>query len=72
MLTSKLKGPGKRGPALERMCQEHVGNFENDLIQLVAVNTSLERRIEYNTRNKDAVSHSIFMYSFRGHLLTRN
>jgi hypothetical protein len=38
------------------MCREYTGKFEDDLMQLTAVNVQLDRRIELNTRNKDAVS----------------
>jgi hypothetical protein len=38
------------------MCREYLGKFEDNLMQLTAVNVQLNRRIELNTRNKDAVS----------------
>lgn len=40
---------------LERMCQEYIAEFENNLLQLIAVNARLDRRIKLNTRYKDAV-----------------
>jgi hypothetical protein len=41
------------------MCQDYLGAFENNLVQLTAVSVKLNRRIELNTRNKDAVSPSL-------------
>jgi len=38
------------------MCQEYLGTFENNLVQLTTVNEMLNRSIELSTRNKDAVS----------------
>jgi len=38
------------------MCQERLGEFESNLVQLTAVNARLERRIELNTRYKESVS----------------
>ena len=57
------QGPGKRGVVLERMCQEYVGEFENDLVQLTALNARLQRRIDLTTRYKDAVSKPPMSYA---------
>jgi len=60
-----IDGPGKRSVKLERMCQEYLGAFENNLVQLTAVNIKLDRRIELNTRNKDATSAVLTMRDSR-------
>jgi hypothetical protein len=51
-----VQGPGKRSARLERMCQEYLGKFEDNLLQLTTITIPLDRTIELNTRAKDAVS----------------
>jgi hypothetical protein len=38
------------------MCQKYLAEFDGCVVQLTAVNEKLERRIELNSRYKDAVS----------------
>lgn len=54
------QGPGQRSVKLESTCQGYLSKFEDDLVQLTAVNVELNRRIELHTRNKDAVSFKLF------------
>ena len=56
LICSCFQGPGRRSDALQRMCQDNLGEFESGLVKLTAVNANLDRRIELSSRYKDAVS----------------
>ncbi|PMD50945.1 uncharacterized protein K444DRAFT_221860 [Hyaloscypha bicolor E] len=58
-------GPGQRSVRLEGMCQDYLSKFEDSLVQLTAVSVQLDRRIELNTRNKDATSDILTMRDSR-------
>ena len=47
------------------MCQEYLEAFERNLGELTAVNVKLERKVELNSRHKDAVSSNYIDTSLR-------
>jgi hypothetical protein len=40
---------------LQRTCDEYLASFESQLVNLTAVSSNLNRKIEFNSRFKDAV-----------------
>ncbi|KXX80757.1 hypothetical protein MMYC01_203952 [Madurella mycetomatis] len=53
---SLAEGPGKRSPALEHMCKEHIGAFETKVLEVMAAAARLESRVKVNQRHGEAAS----------------